>query len=246
MEDFIQTQGWFWKDYAVLSSTNDKAQQLSETGAGKCYVVSAAKQTAGRGRRGRDWSCLEGNLFMSLLLPFKLADCGILTFMVSLALLQTVKSFDGNAEAALKWPNDVLLRGKKISGILLEKGADDYMVAGIGVNLKKAPELPNMVYSAGCLADAGITVERKEFLQRYLCALNALLRQWRSEGNSAIVRQWSAAAIGVGTEIAVNLPRERKTGVFAGVDDNGMLILQTASGCEIIGAGDVFFVKEGK
>jgi len=244
MDNFIKTEGWLWKDFSCVGSTNDKAQEISETASGEYWVISAKRQTAGRGRRGRNWSSLDGNLFMSLLIPFRLTDCGILAFIISLGLLYTIRSFAEQADLALKWPNDVLLKGKKISGILLEKGSGNYMIAGIGVNLKQAPRLDGVAYQAGALAEEGILAEREKFLQRYLGEINKLLHLQSRQGNAAIISLWRVYAAGIGKKITVNLPHGMETGVFEGLDDNGMLILQTESERKIISAGDVFLLKK--
>lgn len=247
IKDFAITEGWQWRDYEVLGSTNDEAAAIAaKVAAGGCYVVSAKEQTAGRGRRGRSWAGGEGNLYMSLLFPFALADCGILTFMLSLALLYTVREYDRQADLALKWPNDVLLRGRKISGILLEKAIGDYIIAGIGVNLKFAPKLPDLLYAAGSLQDFGIKAERTDFLLRFLAQFNRQRQLWQDNGAAAIVEQWRALAHGIGNPITVNLPKGQLKGIFSGLDANGMLLLQTADGAKTISAGDVFFDEEGK
>lgn len=247
IKDFVKTEGWLWHDYDVTGSTNDEAAALAtEVAAGGYYVISAKEQTAGRGRRGRTWTGGEGNLYMSLLFPFALADCGILTFMLSLALLHTVREYDPQADLALKWPNDVLLQGRKISGILLEKAIGDYIIAGIGVNLKFAPQLSGLLYAAGSLQNFGIEAERKEFLQRFLAKFNHCRQLWQENGGAAVIEQWRALAYGIGGPITVNLPKGQLHGIFSGLDDNGMLLLQTADGTKTISAGDVFFDEEGK
>ena len=155
---------WMLHDMAEAGSTNDEVKKLSANIRGQKVVISARSQTNGRGRRGRGWVSLDGNLFFSLGVENELKNLGALVFIASLSLWQTVRNLDPLLNVKLKWPNDVLVNDKKISGMLLEKGAGDYWVIGIGVNLKVAPLLVNTLYPAVSLAEAGINVERLDFL----------------------------------------------------------------------------------
>ena len=243
MADFIDN--WWWQDYEELTSTNDEALKLSINPPSPFYVVTAKRQSSGRGRRGRSWIGLEGNLFMSLSLPLENKDIGALVFIVSLVLLETIKFFDEKALVQLKWPNDVLLNNRKISGILLEKGAREYIIAGIGVNIASAPQVSESVlYSTSCLAEAGIKISRTEFLFAYLKHFNRRIALWKSKGFCAIRDLWLEHAKGLNEEIKVNLPDTTKEGIFRGVDENGILLLEQDGTIEKIYAGDVFFRKE--
>lgn len=235
---------WWWQDYDELGSTNDEAARLSATPPAPFYVVTARRQTAGRGRRGRKWVAADGNLFMSLALPLEMKDFGALVFIVSLALLETIKFFDGKAEVKLKWPNDVLLNNHKISGILLEKAERDYIITGIGVNIISAPPVSDqLLYQASCLADAGIKVSRTDFLCAYLKHFNRRIALWKTEGFAAIRELWLQNVKGLNEQIIVNMPDRSKNGIFRGVDANGMLLLECDDKIEKIYAGDVFYRK---
>ncbi len=237
---------WRCFHYAELASTNDTALALAAAGAGEKYAVSADRQTAGRGRRGRIWQSGKGNLFLSLALPFADKEGSAPVFVSSLALFAAVKSLDASADLALKWPNDVLLAGKKMSGILLERGKNDYMVIGIGVNLESAPAKETVLYPTTCLADAGITVTPAEFAKIYLRCFDEVFALWEKEGLPPLVEKWQTFARGLGQSIVVRLPKTEKTGLFAGLADDGALILQTAEGMEKITAGEVFFGDEAE
>ena len=182
---------------------------------------------------------------MSLALPFAAEKSAALVLISSLSLLEAVKEFDQNAGVKLKWPNDVLLDGGKISGILLEKGAGGYMIVGIGVNLRASPA-GETVYPVTDLAAAGIKTDCRTFKEVYLRRFDALTDLWEQKGMPALTEKWLRHARGLGEPIVVRLPKTTKTGIFAGMNEEGMLILQTPSGREVIGAGDVFFDDESK
>ena len=152
--------------FAEVGSTNDVAADYSHE-PGKKLVVQAQRQTAGRGRRGRLWQSLDGNLFFSMLLEFPLSDLGKLVLCASLSLLETVKMYDKTVQVALKWPNDVLINDAKLSGMLLEKGNGNYIIVGIGVNVVQSPKTADMLYPTISLKEAGITTTADEFLEHY-------------------------------------------------------------------------------
>lgn len=239
---------WQWFDYPEVESTNDEALRsadiLPENGK---IVITAQRQTQGRGRRGRSWIGQEGNLFMSLLFPWHSAESGALVFIVSLALLQTVKVLKPQADVCLKWPNDVLLNGRKMSGILLEAAAVGTMVVGIGVNVKASPENKEILYAVTSLREAGIDCDRISFLQFFLAEFDKICTIYESAGMPKIAELWKKHAKGIGSPIVVRLPKSEEKGIFKGIDGNGMLLLATPSGdIKTIGAGDVFFDKDEK
>lgn len=237
--------GWHWEDFAELGSTNDYAAGLSAQPPAPRFAVTAVKQTAGRGRRGRSWQSLEGNLFMSLGLEIEQQRWGELVFVISLALLETVRALKPEIDISLKWPNDVLVAGNKISGILLEKGAGMYIIIGIGVNIVSAPAASgSLLYQAGSLAENGIRTDRVTFLKAFLQQFNCGLERWNRQGFAPVKELWLQAAKGVGSEIRVNLPRESLSGIFKGLGDDGCLLLETAGEIKKIAAGDVFFRQD--
>lgn len=223
-----------------VGSTNDVANIYAQKAAGQKLVIAAKRQTAGRGRRGRSWQSLDGNLFFSILLEFALKDLGKLIMAASLSLLLTIKQYDKKADVVLKWPNDVLLNGAKVSGILLEKGEGEYMIAGIGVNIKQSPQGVDMLYPTTSLKAAGIETTPDEFLQKYLPEFSANLKLTSEE----LRRKWLNNAKGIGAEIAVRQNGKEQKGIFKGIDENADLLLKTEKGTEKILAGDVFYVGE--
>lgn len=248
MVDFLQLGNWRWTDYPELESTNDEALHLSaalpENGR---IAVTAQRQTKGRGRRGRSWIGQDGNLFMSLLLHWPLAESGALVFIVSLSLLQTVKKMSPSADVCLKWPNDVLLNRKKISGILLETATSGTMVIGIGVNIKSAPESKDILYAVASLRDAGINCSRNSFLKAFLPEFDEVCGIYKASGMERIIELWLPWVKGIGCPITVHMPKAEEKGIFKGIGSDGMLLLETSSGeIKTISAGDVFFDEDKK
>ena len=210
--------------------------------------ILADSQTAGRGRRGRAWQSPVGNLMTTLYLPisFDAVKAGQLAFVAGLALERTVSALIGErAQASLKWPNDVLVDGKKASGILLESAMRDnkidWLAIGLGLNLAHHPD--DTPYPATSLAAYMDTPANNlaalEILAR---AFDEVFRQWRNAGFGPVLQAWRAVAHGLGGPIVATLENEQFEGIFKDIDEKGALILQTAAGDTMtIDAGDVFF-----
>ncbi len=239
--------GWQWFDFEEVSSTNDEAiRQSAEMRDGACFVVTARRQTAGRGRRGRSWLGFEGNLFMSLGFPAGVGDFSIYVFVSSLSLFNVIKllSNDVDVKLELKWPNDVLLNGAKVSGILLEKGAGDYLIAGVGVNVAFSPAAGEMPYATTSLAACGIRITREVLLQKYLAEWNKTVMLWQTKGFGVLRSQWLKNAQGLGKEISVTLGKNVRKGIFKGIDEDGALLLNEDGRVVRIMAGDVWIEKD--
>ena len=210
--------------------------------------ILADSQTEGRGRRGRAWQSPVGNLMTTLYLPisFDAVKAGQLAFVAGLALERTVSALIGErAQASLKWPNDVLVDGKKASGILLESAMRDnkidWLAIGLGLNLAHNPD--DTPYPATSLAAYMDTPANNlaalEILAR---AFDEVFRQWRNGGFGPVLQAWRAVAHGLGGPIVATLENEQFEGIFKDIDEKGALILQTAAGDTMtIDAGDVFF-----
>lgn len=233
---------WNWLDCEETGSTNDEAKKLSLNPEYKKYIVTAVRQNGGRGRRGRSWVGLDGNLFMSLAMEAELRDWGAINFITGLSLLETVKGYSVQTEVKLKWPNDVLVNECKVSGILLEKGEGNYLIIGVGVNIKDSPNELNAAYKTISLKTAGIETDRTEFLKRYVSCFDKNIKLWREQGFTPVRKEWLKYAKNLGGTISVHTDKEDKEGIFSGVDDNAALLLQTPTGMEKIYAGDVFYV----
>ncbi len=233
---------WVFHDMEEVASTNDEIKKLSANLIGEKIVISAKSQTNGRGRRGRDWISLGGNLFFSLGIECELKDLGALVFISSLSLWQTIQDLNPLLDVKLKWPNDVLVNDKKVSGMLLEKGEGHYIIIGIGVNIKAAPLLVSTIYPTISLLDAGVDVERLDFLRSYLQNFDSCFNLWLNQGFDEIRRDWQAHVKGLNEEILIRTERGEKSGIFRGIDEQGSLILENSSGVvEKFYAGDVFY-----
>lgn len=242
-----QVNNWAVAEYDEVSSTNDTARELTLNPPHPHFVVTARRQTAGRGRRGRSWSSLDGNLFMSQCFPLEMKYLTDAVFLVSLSMLEAVLSFSPRGRAQLKWPNDVLIENHKISGILLEKGENGYIIAGIGVNIKAAPPADaSRIYPAACLSDYGISANCREFLAAYLQAFDNNFALWREQGFMPVKDKWLSHVKGLHEEIVVNMENEQQTGIFEGISDNGALQLRQGDKIRPILAGDIFYKEEKK
>jgi BirA family biotin operon repressor/biotin-[acetyl-CoA-carboxylase] ligase len=228
-----------------LGSTNAEALSLARRGERGPLWVTAGRQSAGRGRRGRAWKSERGNLYASLLLtdPAPAAHWPELSFVASLAVHDAVAEV-ANAlrpQLSIKWPNDLLLAGAKFAGILIEgEGAEEGAVAvGIGVNCATHPA--DTDYPATDLAAAGAAVAPETLFAALSVKMPGRLAQWHGgEGFSTIRADWFARAAGVGEEIRVRLADREIAGRFEALDPAGRLVLVMADGnSEAIAAGDV-------
>lgn len=242
----MKDQDWKIICFDEVTSTNDIAAEYAQTMNGEKLVIKAKKQTSGRGRRGRSWLSFDGNLFFSLLLEYNEQNPGMLVIISSLSLWQSIKTLAPSANVWLKWPNDVLLNDKKVSGILLEKADEKYMVVGIGVNIVQSPQSEDMLYPCTSLKESGINTSADDFLEIYLKQFDNNLNLLHNSGFEPIQQQWIANAKGVGTEIAVQQHNAKICGIFKGIDENADLILQENTKLHKILAGDVFYKEEKK
>lgn len=234
----VLPDGWTLVALDTVGSTNDEAARLADSGAPEGTVVWSREQTGGRGRRGRRWSSPVGNLYSSTILrpDCAAAQAAELGFVAALAVADMVPA---GRQVRVKWPNDVLVDGGKIAGILLESAVGDggrvlHVVAGIGVNVGFAPQLPEMRYPGSAL---GGTVEAA--LEVLAAALARRLADWRRAGFAAVRAAWLAQAGPLGAEVDVKLGEGLVSGRFAGLDPEGALLLETADGPRRIVSGEL-------
>jgi BirA family biotin operon repressor/biotin-[acetyl-CoA-carboxylase] ligase len=243
--------GFRHEAHETLPSTSAEAFARARAGAPGKLWITAAEQSAGRGRRGRSWSTGRGNLAASLLLidPAPAAVAATVSFVAGVALHQAVVDVAGPSLAdrlALKWPNDLLLDREKVSGILIEGEKLDSgrfaVVIGIGVNCIVHPEI-TAAYPATDFAARGVAVEAEALFGHLAARVASELSRWDAGAGFAQVRSaWLARSRGIGEAIRVNLPDRVVDGRFADLDDAGRLIVLKADGKrETISAGDVFF-----
>lgn len=201
----------------------------------------ADRQTAGRGRLGRDWFDSAGNFMGSTLVRLGPGDppAPSLALLAGLAVHEAVSTrLPPPHRALLKWPNDVLIGGAKVAGILLER-AGDHVIAGIGVNLAAAPQLPERETVA--LSRFGPAPDRDAFAADLARSFAAELDRWRTYGIEPLTARWQAAAHPLGTPLVAGEPgQEPLRGTFAGLSPDGALLLRLADGSSrAIHAGDV-------
>lgn len=231
----------------TLGSTNDEAKRLAEAGAPEWSVVWALAQTAGRGRGRNAFVSPPGNLYLSVILrpAGPAAAAAQLGFAAALAVGDVVGALLPAArDLRYKWPNDVLVDGRKISGILLESamapdGGMAWLVAGVGVNVASHPQETTWpATSLAALEAAGVEVET--VLRDYVGALHGWIARWRSDGFEPLRAAWLARAFGLGEPIGVRLPRETFTGRMIDLDRDGKLLVETAAGPRRVAAGEIF------
>ena len=230
---------WIWKDFDVVENTNDEAKKLVCRFKQNC-IVSAEKQSNGRGRRGRKWLGQEGNLFASFAFEIGLHDLNKMVILSSVALLNTVKHFAYGNNVKIKWPNDILVNEEKISGILFEKADENFWVMGIGINILSSPKLDRADYNATDFCKLGINVNRIQVLEYFVNAFDELLSQYYTMGFEKIKKTWLDNAYNLGNFVTIRQEKQFISGKFLTIDDNGVLILKTDKGIEKILVGDLF------
>jgi BirA family transcriptional regulator, biotin operon repressor / biotin---[acetyl-CoA-carboxylase] ligase len=222
-----------------VGSTQDEARRLAQQGAPHGTVVHADEQTAGRGRRERAWYSPPGNLYMSVLLRLGPATNRLpeLSFVTAIAVADAVDTLLPRAvRATLKWPNDVLVNGGKIAGILLEH-ADDVVIVGIGLNVLFAPH--NVAYKTTTLAASGGIASVDAVRDNLLDRLAAALTLWLDHGFPPIRAAWMARGHPIGTPLRAGSGNHPIEGTFAGLDDDGALLLDTEEGQKRVVGGEV-------
>ncbi len=233
--------------YDSIDSTNEEAKRLAESGAAEGIVVWAKEQTAGRGRRGREWASQSGNLYCSLLLrpqchAFKAMQ---LSFIAAVGMADAIAAvLPKGTFVNCKWPNDVLVEGRKVSGILLESqslslGGMDWLVIGAGLNIDSYPE--DVEFPATSLDREGakdVTVEK--MLEAFCLRFLAGWVTWKNLGFQPARKAWLRRAAWLGQEITVRLENETLKGEFKALDKDGALILLQDGNERRITAGDVF------
>lgn len=239
-------EGWRLRRYETLPSTSDLLRRLAAAGEPGGLAVMAAQQTAGRGRDGRPWTGSAGNLYLSALLrpggPARAAGQWSLLAAVALAgaLLPLLPQ---PGALRLKWPNDLLLDGAKCAGILTEASATpggdlEWLVLGIGVNLATAPELPDR--RTASLARMGVTPPAPEV---FAAALLDSISRWssvmRRDGFDPVRQAWLAHGPVPDSPVTVRGLRGPLEGRFAGLREDGALLLSCEDGIQVVASGEV-------
>jgi BirA family biotin operon repressor/biotin-[acetyl-CoA-carboxylase] ligase len=231
--------------FATIGSTNDVAAERASSGGAEGTVVVADAQTAGRGRRGRTWFSPPGaGLYVSvILMPSQSRDRERATLVTTLAagvaLVEGIRQATG-LSAALKWPNDLYVGRRKLAGILAE-GAGESVVLGYGINVLAAsfpPELADRVTALE--SELGRGVDRASVFAETLCALARRYDDLLEGRFDAILDAWrSLAPTAQGARVSCTTPAGQQTGVTAGIDDRGALLVRTSNSIERIVAGEL-------
>ena len=239
--------GYRLEAFDALGSTNDEAMARARAGDPGKLWITAARQSAGRGRLGRNWSSPEGNFYGSLLLvnpapPDRAPELG---FVAGVALIEALKEITGaGARLGLKWPNDVLLDRGKLAGILLEAAqlpnGSFACVAGFGVNCVSHPD--GLPYRASDLTEFAIAASREKVFAALAAHFERLYVLWSGGENFSAIREaWLASATGLGAAIEVSNAGQRLSGRFRTIDARGRLLLDAVTGSHAIEAGDINF-----
>jgi BirA family biotin operon repressor/biotin-[acetyl-CoA-carboxylase] ligase len=223
-------------------STQDVVRAAARSGAAEGFCCVADEQTAGRGRAGRTWSAPPRSaLLTSLLLRRRAAVNAGIPFAAGLAILEALRRSCG-VMALLKWPNDVLAGGAKLAGILAEGSAAGGTVLGIGVNLT-VPSFPPDIEGVSLHQLTATPPSWAELLVAFLEALGERLAALEGAGIPALREEWTAHAQGIGEPVRADAGGHILTGIAAGIDLDGALLIDTAKGRQRLVAGDVHLLR---
>jgi BirA family transcriptional regulator, biotin operon repressor / biotin---[acetyl-CoA-carboxylase] ligase len=239
--------------FPEIDSTNRFAFKRAQEGGEEGEVVIAETQTRGKGRMGRSWFSPPGlNLYLSVILKPKLPPAGMprLTLVAAVALAETVQNFLP-APPSIKWPNDILVGGRKLAGILTESSCDServhFVVVGVGVNLNLPAELlPEEIRerATSLLILTQTHVDRTSFTIQLIQSLDRCYGELGDKGFPRIARRWESFFALRGRRIEVSMADERLSGIARGIDADGALILEDDTGVlKRIIAGEVFPIE---
>lgn len=228
-----------------------EAARMAPQLAGPAWIL-ALEQTGGRGRRGRAWQMPAGNFAATLVFrpDADAATAALYSFVAALALHDALAHVAGTrADLRIKWPNDVLVNGGKIAGILLESRSEGAgigaLAIGIGVNLIAAPDRGTVETGAvppvSLLGETGLAVTPEAFLTPLAAAFAARARSFRDYGFAPVRRAWLERAARIGEPVIARTGHEVSEGIFETIDDSGAMILRTEAGRKAIAAADIFF-----
>lgn len=226
-----------------IDSTNNKAKKIAFDEDEGTVVISEMQKT-GRGRRGREWHSPKGGIYVSFVLkpniPPEMAPQ--MTLLTSLALVETIASMDETLDAKIKWPNDILINGKKLSGILTELSSDvekiNYIVVGVGVNLNtEIDALPEN--GTSLKEELNQDVSTKLFLKSFLERFDLIYQDYKDGKVNEIIGRWKNNSDTLGKKVNIVGIKENYTGFAKDIDSNGALILETDGGEVKVYSGDV-------
>ena len=236
--------------FRETDSTNARAKELAVQGAPEGTLIVSESQTKGRGRKGKTWfSPSEAGIYASLILrPDMLpSEAPRITFLTAISAAETLLALT-SLEVAIKWPNDILVKNKKIAGVLTEISAEmdaiDYMVVGLGMNVNN-PRLPDDIgeTATSIFIETGKRFPKVRIVREYLRQQEKYYRILRDSGFEPILRRWRELTNTIGKRVVVEMINKRYNGVVRDVDQEGVLILEDKNGVfHRILSGDVIFV----
>ena len=236
-----------------VDSTNEEAKRLiiEQKYPVEYNVICAKSQISGKGRAGRSWYSPKGNLYLSIILPktSSLDDMCQLSFVTSLAVHKTLmkifRKHNISKKVKLKWPNDILIDDKKVSGILIEnfERVSKYIIIGIGINVQHFPNLENLSYHPTSLKEQGVNIENNlQITEMFLSYFQYYYKNWLVKGFLPIRQEWLKKCDGKGRMISVATQYNKVSGRFMDIDFSGAIRLQLSDGqIYTLNTGEVFF-----
>ena len=235
--------------FDAIDSTNDHANKLAKQGAKEGTVVLSESQSKGKGRLGRTWFSPSGaNIYLSVILRPQMptSQITLLTFAAAIAVARAIRDVTG-LDADIKWPNDILIKGKKVAGILSEMGAKSdtirFVVIGIGINVNlDKKDIPSelMDKATSIKIESNNAIDRKNLICRVLENLEKWYNLFERNGANDIIKEWKSLAITIGRDVKVQSGNSFIEGRAVDIDENGALLIKDRNGViQKVLSGDV-------
>lgn len=238
--------------FQAIDSTNIKGMELGERGSPEGTIVLTETQTNGKGRLGRRWISPEGNIYLSIILRPKIlpSEAPLITLMAAVASASALRKAL-NTGVNIKWPNDIIIEGKKVGGILTEMNSEmdrvNYIVLGIGINVNMNLTLlpPDVRITATTIKEKiGSDIRRTEILSLLIKELDRWYKIFLNEGPGPVLDEWRGLSQGIGKKVKVTSLDSVIEGLAEGIDDYGRLIVRLEGGkVEKVDSGDVTVIK---
>ena len=228
--------------YDTIDSTNLEGKRLADTGVSPPFLVLSEEQTQGRGRRGRDWFSMKGQgIYMSLVIKpdFKPTSASMLTLLAGLSVMRAIHGVTG-LEAAIKWPNDIVIEGKKVCGILTEMSAEidyiHYVVIGIGINVNQDSFSEEISAVAASLKQlSGQSYERKALIKEVLDEFKSLFEPFLiTESLGFVLEEYNKGCINLHKRVRLIDPKGITEGIAEAITSDGALLLRMDDGCQLL------------
>ena len=236
----------------TIGSTNDELKRRALSGFDEeGLTVWSRVQTAGKGRNKRSWVSEIGNMFISVLFrPYcSISVAAQIGFLPVIAASKTLDCLLGQpTNFSYKWPNDLLLNGKKIAGTLLEAGFYKetntiWIVAGFGLNLQHFP-IATFFPGTSVKDETDKNLRIEEVVELYLQNLSKLYSNWQEVGFESMRKEWLSRGHGINKPLNIKFGTENLSGIFRDLDETGALIIETSTGLHKVSAGDVYLVPK--